>query len=367
MLIGIDASRLTEKNRTGTENYLYYVVNCLSKIDDKNKYILYFREQPSETFWNTLASNNKNFYYKVVKKYISWTQISLSIECIKDHVNVLLCTWHTVPIFHKPSMKIVSVIHGMEYFRMRGGPTIYTILFSDRVIAVSEYTKSEILKLLPVKENKIIVIYEGVDTSVYYKRNPVMVEKVKNKYEIKGKYLFYVGTFGIRKNIPNMIKAFHNFIKDQNSNSEFKDITFVLGGKIPPEYEAIRELTKSLNIEKSVKFLSYVPEEDLPELISGAHALMYVSKSEGFGLPVLESLSCGIKVITSNVSATKEIGDGFVYFADPNNIDQMTGAINKSFSDAVLYNDKDLVSYLKTNFDWYENSRKILSVLIDLN
>ena len=363
MLIGIDASRLKEKNKTGTENYLYYTVKSLSKFDTENEYILYFREQPSDTYWNSLVLNNTRFSYRVLKKFLSWTQLSLSAACMSDHINILLCIWHTIPVFHKPSMKIVSVIHGLEYSKMGGGPAIYSILFSDKVIAVSNFTKSEILKLLPIKDDKIQVIYEGVDTSVYYKRNEEEVERVKNKYGIKGRYLFYIGTFGLRKNIPNMIQAFARFIQNYSNETDFKDITFILGGKIPQEYEGIRELPKTLNIEDKVKFLGYVPEDDLPVLISGAHALMYVSKSEGFGLPILESLSCGAKVITSNVSATKEVGDGFVYLTGPSDIEQISSTIYKSFGADIFYNREDLMAYLKTNFDWHENSRKILSVL----
>ena len=363
MLIGIDASRLKEKNKTGTENYLYYTVKSLSKFDTENEYILYFREQPSDTYWNSLVLNNTRFSYRVLKKFLSWTQLSLSAACMSDHINILLCIWHTIPVFHKPSMKIVSVIHGLEYSKMGGGPAIYSILFSDKVIAVSNYTKSEILKLLPIKDDKIQIIYEGVDTSVYYKRSEEEVERVKNKYGIKGRYLFYIGTFGLRKNIPNMIQAFAKFIQNYNNYHEFKDISFIMGGKIPREYEGIRDLPKSLNIEKKVKFLGYVPEGDLPVLISGAHALMYVSKSEGFGLPILESLSCGTKVITSNVSATKEVGDGFVYLTGPSDIEQISSTIYKSFGADIFYNREDLMAYLKTNFDWHENSRRILSVL----
>src|SRR3972149_10290421 len=362
MLIGIDASRLTEKNRTGTENYLYYVVNCIAKYDMGNKYILYFRDKPTDSFWNNLVCNNINFSYRGMTGLLSWTQVNLAMACVKDCVNVLLSPWHTIPIFHKPSMKIVSVIHGLEYSRMRGGPTIYSILFSDKVIAVSNYTKSEILNSLPiVKKEKIKVIYEGVDTALYYKRSVEEIADVKNKYGISGKYVFYIGTFGLRKNIPKMIQAFGRFV---NNYPEFKDLNFVLGGRIPLEYEKIKELPKSLSIEHHVKFLGYVPENDLPALLSGAHALMYVSKSEGFGLPVLESLSCRTRVITANTSATKEVGDGFVYLADPNDIISITDAIYKSFSNDLFFDYDSIESYIRTNFDWSQNSKKLLSELV---
>ena len=84
MLIGIDASRLTEKNRTGTENYLYYVVNCIAKYDMGNKYILYFRDKPTDSFWNNLVCNNINFSCRVMTGLLSWTQVNIAMACVKD-------------------------------------------------------------------------------------------------------------------------------------------------------------------------------------------------------------------------------------------------------------------------------------------
>ncbi len=357
MKIGIDASRLTEFNRTGTENYLYYVVKSLSKLDFKNEYILYLKHEPGKDgrFWRDLTGGNGRFSYKVLGSSLSWTQVALALECLAEDIDILLETWQTMPIVHKRRTKIVSVIHGMEYSRWRGGPTFYSCLFADKLVAVSNFTKDQIIAKTHIRGEKISVVYEGVDKSVFYKRSLPEIAAVRSNYNIPADYILSLGSYGKRKNIEGMFGALTKVIEAKDYS---KPPTLVLAGKGFDGHDIVPR-----SILGNVKILGYADQDTLPALISGAKFLLYPSLSEGFGLPILESMACGTPVLTSNTSAMKEIGGKAAYFVDPASEDSMYLGMTS------LLKDEDLLKKMSVegikwveNFSWDKCAQLLLGV-----
>lgn len=358
MKIGIDASRLTEHKRTGTGNYLYQVIKSLSLIDKSNTYIVYFSENPSPEFIGDLFNQNPNFTHKTVKKVISWTQLSLAYNAMTDAVDVLFCSWHTIPILLAPKVKFVSVIHDMQLKTASPIFTLLTIVLSSSVIAVSNSTRADILKYIPFAKHKIRVIYEGVDTTLFTKAPPQEIARVAEKYMLGPNYLIYVGTIGHRKNIPALIEAFAKYTKLPDS---LKNIQLLLAGTVIDEYTAIYALPKKFNVEPFVKFLGYVPAADLSALISGSLGLVYVSKAEGFGLPILEGMACGVPVLTSNISSMAEVAGDAAVLVSPDSVDAIKDGIK-----AMLSNSKALVAKGYDNsrkYTWIACSQKLLAEL----
>lgn len=377
MQVAIDGSHLTCENMSGTHNYLYNLLNHLAKLDNRNKYVIYYKNDIPSDFLSNMCHNNSNFSFKQLSSYVSWTQVALARALYKNTPDVLLCPWQTIPIFHKKSMKIVSVIHAAdEYAWFLGGSTFYSALFSDKIIAVSNYTKSVILRKYFIPESKVCVIHEGVDHKYFNKKSDDEISHVKAKYDIKGKYIFFVGTLVKRKNVKRMLEAF-KCLQNGLGVDDF-GLTFVLGGVVPSKNKSVLSLPQRLEIESKVKFLGRVAQADLPALLSGAEFLSYVSLSEGFGLPVLEAMSCGTAVLTSNSGALPEITNmsdisdpsrvsnsvqNAAYLVDPMNVSAIYSGMQH------LCNRNNNLKYVNFGFDnakrytWTKTAQDVLDAL----
>src|SRR3990172_7562616 len=219
MYIGIDASRITAEEKTGTESYSFNLINALQIVDNKNKYTLYLNK-PHKYFEPTA----KNFTVKYIPFPRLWTQGRLALECLMNPPDVLFVPAHTIPVIRRPSLKTVVTIQP-------------------------------------------------------------------------------------RKNLVNLIEAF--------SKIRVKDIDLVLVGKPGWLYDEIYKAPKKFGVEDRVKFLGYVPINELPALYSGASGLALVSLYEGFGLPVLEAMAAGCPCLVSNQSSLPEVAGDAALTVDP--------------------------------------------------
>jgi glycosyltransferase involved in cell wall biosynthesis len=170
----------------------------------------------------------------------------------------------------------------------------------DRIIAVSEFTKKEIVELLDIPQDIIVVIPEAADSS-FVPTGKSQVDSICKKHGITAPYLLVVGT-DPRKNLPRIIEAY-KIVKQELDNLEL----VVIG--------------KPWNnlLTTQARFLGHVPREDMPALYTGARVLVYTSIYEGFGLPILEAMSSDCPVVTSNISSMPEVASDAAFFVDPNN------------------------------------------------
>ena len=164
------------------------------------------------------------------------------------------------------------------------------------IFTPSEYMKKKIIKRFGV--DNVTVAPNGVDTSVFHP------DTRQTSYEIAGKYILFVGSIQPRKNLAGLIAAWHE-IKD-----EFKDIYLVIAGDVGRVFR-----TEQFFEDKQIRFLSRIPDADLPGLYAGAELFVLPSLDEGFGVPVLEAMACGTPVLVSNAGALAEVaGDAAVIF-----------------------------------------------------
>lgn len=360
MNIGIDASYLNPELTGGMQEYLKYVIKNLALLDSENTYVIYFKRAVSEEYFKKLTLNKPNFKYKYLKTFLSWEQVSLPFELFKNSIDILFCNWHTIPGIYPRKLKIVSVIHDLDFSTRYMLAPYYTCKKSDLLIAVSEYTKASIIKKFRVSENKIKVIYEGVDLEKFKQAPLDNINQILSAYSINKPYIFFLGTLGPRKNIPNMLHAFERYLK-KNPKS---DVIFVLAGRCMNGYEKIYEIPSNLGISERVKFLGKIANEDVAPLYSGALSFLFVSYSEGFGLPVLEAMACGCPVITSTIGSLKEIAGGFAIHVNPNNVDDITMSIenvldNKDVRQKMIKGGLDNV----LKYTWSNASEQILNCL----
>jgi len=177
------------------------------------------------------------------------------------------------------------------------------------------------MKTLKVPSNRISVVYEGVDKDIFKLKKSYEIDEVKARYGLPEKYFLYVGTIQPRKNLARVIEAF--------AQADLKNTKLVLAGEKGWLSDDIYNLPEKLSIENRVKFLGFVPTEDLPALYGGALALVFPSLYEGFGLPILEAFSCRCPVLTSDLGAMAEIAGRATLLVNPKKVDEISIGLKK--------------------------------------
>lgn len=236
---------------------------------------------------------------------------------------------------------------------------------ADRIITISEFSKSEIMKYLHVSNEKIVVMPMGVDQNLYHSNYDTdQIKLVKEKYKINGQYFLYLGTLEPRKNIERIIEAYSIFLE---RNSLTATPCLVLAGGKGWMYDSIFEKVKRLGIEDKVIFTGYVLEDEAPVLMCGAKCFIFPSLYEGFGMPVIEAMSCGTPVITSNTTSLKEVGGDAAIKVNPLNTVEITDAmetLTKEENYAEKYRAKGLEHARK--YTWKEAASILSNVYEEL-
>lgn len=355
MVIGFDGSRAFQGKRTGTENYSYQLLKNLAKIDRVNQYIVYLRPSClSGTQGLALQSWPRNFQFKEINWPRLWTQGGLALQTFKDPLDVLFVPAHTLPLIRKPGLKTVVTVHdlGSEYLpamhqlKQRaylGFMQKVQLTGVSKIIAVSKATKEDLVKRIGIDPRKISVVYEGYDKENFQfskisESQASLIFNFQKKQTLKKynlmyqNYFLFVGTVQPRKNLERLIRAFSAHLRGEGvrwNKAHLGGVTLVIAGSRGWLSDEIYRLPKKLGIEEKVKFLGYVPEQDLPALYSGAIALTFPSLFEGFGLPILEAQACGCPVLTSSVSSMPEVGGGAAVYVDPYRIDDIVKGMER--------------------------------------
>lgn len=373
MKIGLNGQRILIENPAGPEIFTINLFKALSKVDKENKYLIYFNKKPEDDFFKGLVSDNPNFSFKVLDYKHLWTQLGLATELIKNPVDVFFTAVHTIPMIRSSKTKFVSMIHGLEYKFTEGyknpinrlkieRPIKYAAKFSDKIIAPSKATKEEILKRSwGIADEKIEIVYEGV-SEIFCRKETSQVDQIRKKYELSNDpYLLFVSTIQPRKNIPSLVRAFSQFL---NENKEMGDTRLLIAGKKGWDFEESLEAPRQYGIEQNVKFLGRVPTEDLPSLFSGAKAYVNTSFEEGFGLPLLESMACGIPSVVSDIPAHREVGGDLPNYVDPHNVENIKDGIFKVIT--TKYNENILIERSK-QFTWKKTAERTLEIMREVS
>jgi len=372
MIIGIDGNEANIKKRVGVGRYayellrhIYKIQNPKSKIQNNNvKLKIYLKDKPLAD----LPKEIDNWKYKVIGPRKLWTHFGLPLNLWWEKItgkapNVFFTPSHYTPRFC-PCPRVISImdlsyLHFPEMFRKQDlyqlkNWTAYSVRKAAKIITISKASMDDIIRYYKVLPEKIVVAYPALMTNIKYKIN---IKKIKEKYKIGGDYILSVGTLQPRKNYPRLIEAFSKLILD----SQYKDLILVIVGKKGWMWEETVEAPKKFGVEDKVKFLDYVPDEDLPSLYKGAKCFVLVSLYEGFGIPALEAMSFGCPVVVSNISSLPEVVGEAGILVDPYNIGDITEGIKK----AIKNKDKLIEKGYKqaSKFSWEKTARKVLAVL----
>lgn len=201
-----------------------------------------------------------------------------------------------------------------------------------KVAAISEHTRQDILRFAGSRIDKSDVLVAHAACDDLY-RNPPTEEdtnRVRRQYDLHRPYILTVGTLEPRKNIPGLIGAFAAATRGNDTHD------LVIAGKKGWLYESIFEEVKRGGVESRVRFAGFVPLRDMPSLYAMADLFVYPSLYEGFGIPPLEAMTCGVPVITSNVSSLPEVAGDAAVLIDPRDEQELAAQLRKLLNNAEL-------------------------------
>ena len=300
MRIAFDATAIP-RNRAGAGVYIFNVVQALAQVDALSEYVIFARPefiaefgitQPNFTFVPVMAESQH--------KRLLWEQTGLPRAVRRMGIDVLHSPHYTMPL--RVSCRTVVTFHDMIFFLMpdmmdgRGRTAIFQKMMqwggrhADRLIAVSESTRQDMLRVLHIRPERVVSIPEAAHGA--FRRLPAMqAQATCARYDlVPGRFILFVGVLEPRKNVPLLLKAYARLA------SEFPDVPLAIAGKKGWMFDEIFEQVTALSLADRVRFLGYVPEDDLVGLYNTARVFAYPSRYEGFGLPVLEGLQCGAPV-----------------------------------------------------------------------
>ena len=338
--IGFDAKRLFT-NYTGLGNYSRTLVRNLAEYYPEHSYSLFSPriQDNSETrffltspFFNVYTPGQRaGAYYrsfgikKALKKYKIQLYHGLSHEIpfgIRSTGVRSIVTIHDL-IFRKYPRQYKFVDRNIYDLKFS-----YACLHADRIIAISECTKKDIVEYYQMDPDTIEVIYQSCHDRFMQEKSPKILEQISGKYQLPEQYLLYVGSVIERKNLLGIVKAI------QQLPSELK-LPLVVVGQGMAYKKNVQRYIYSHNLEKWVIFIDVLPE-DLPAIYQKATIFIYPSLYEGFGIPVLEALFSKTPVITSNISSLPEAGGPHSWQVDPNDPGQIAMGIEKILTDEDL-------------------------------
>ncbi len=383
MRIGVDLRPLLTGKISGIEQYTISVLEELIK-NSNHTYVLFYvsYKNQDKNLANLIAQfpilKNPNVEIRKLK----WSNFSLSLHLMFKSFNWpkadIVCggldvMWMPSPRLLPLSKKCtkVTTFHDLIFLLF---PQFYSLSSrlwqwqmgysfeartSDALISISQNTKRDMVRLLKTDPGKIHVIYEGVSEEYFQAPNETFFSKLKNKWQLPDKYIYFVGSIEPRKNLVTVVQALHQF--KQKNGDTIKLV--VSGGKSWMTTELYKTI-QDLGLTKEVIFTGPVSEAEKISLLQHASVFTFPSFYEGFGLMILEAFACGCPVICSNVSSLPEIaGDGAISIS-PTDINGLVDGIEKLLSDPTLRD--NLTARGKAiahQLDWKTTAQKTLLVL----
>lgn len=366
MKIGIDARLI---NETGVGRYIRNLIEQLGHVDDKNEYVVFLTSEAFDSF--VLPNTRWQKRLADVRWHTIREQFMMPTLFLREKLDLVHIPYFNVPILYPKAFVVtihdLTILHfntgratmlpwGLYQLRRAGYWLVHTfgLRNAKKILTVSQATKQEIIDHFQINPNKIIVMYEGVDS------------KISNfKFQISNKkpiitepYFLYVGNAYPHKNLEILVKAFQKLTSDNLHVT----VKLVLVGKEDYFYRRLKQLISHNNLSDRVIFFGEADDKQLANLYTHARALVFPSRMEGFGLPAIEALALGCRVIASDIPAFREIlGDNAAFFPVGD-----ARALTKLLIEAVHGNlvkpeTKKITSLLST-FQWPSLARATLNI-----
>ena len=370
MRIAIDA-RMGD-TRGGIGIYTRELISQLADIDKKNQYFVIVNKHGDRSFvssednFSILESSitRKHYFIKDV-----WNQFFLPFLLEANSIDIYFNPRYILPFF-KGKTKMVVTMHdmiaflypeiwsGISGFRIRN----YIKLSSQRadlILTVSNCAKKDIVRILHIPDDKIKVIYCGINKKLYKPLPDLSVQRlVKRKYGIRKKYILATGPLGMRKNHDRLIDAYSilpKYIRE--------DYQLIITGEKKGTYNNLLKKVSKICLADDIVFTGFIPEKEMPMVINAASLFVFPSFYEGFGIPLLEAMACGTPLLASNVSSIPEVVGSAALLFDPYNINEMASVIGKVITDEDLRQKLIQRGFEQIKkYSWKNTAKEILGV-----
>lgn len=365
--IGIDARKIQD---FGIGTYVRNLVRSLAAIDSENRYVLLAKPADKESLRDLPA----NFHVATESSpvYSLRELAALSWHLYRRKLDLYHSTHYVLPAWVQS--KVVVTIHDIIHLLYPEFlPSNLAFLYAqrmirrslsrgDRIIAVSQNTRSDLMHHFDVDGRKIQVVHNGVEDVFRTPLPPEDLARWLRDLGISQPYILFVGNPKPHKNLDNLVKAYAR----ARRLAQFDAPLICVGHRDGSEFK-IRHRAEYLGVGDRVRLLGHVAQEALPAIYQGAALFLYPTLYEGFGLPVIEAMASGIAVITSNTSALKEIAEGYAHLVDPLDIDGMAKAIARCMGDSEHRASLAKLGLRRAeDFRWDRAAKKTLEIYLDV-
>lgn len=343
MNIGFEAKR-AYFNNTGLGNYSRTLLKNLNNYFPENKYFLYAPALTNNPRIKFIEGKN-NITVRTPQQFIHrtspslWRSFLMKKDLKQDKLDLFHGLSNELPYsIHKIPIRSVVTIHDLIFLRYPEqynavDRKIYELKFkhsckiADKVLAISEQTKRDIIEFFGIKVNKIEVIYQSCDPIFYEEKSEIEKSQVRLKYQLPENFVLYVGSIIERKNLLTVVKALHQ-LKNK--------IPLVIIGDGKTYKEKVLVFIQKNKMQKQIIFIENAVFDDFPAIYQSADLFVFPSLFEGFGIPIIEALWSKTPVITSLGSCFPEAGGASSIYINPKNTDELTYAMERVLNDKIL-------------------------------
>ena len=376
MIIGIDASLACREQPTGVELYTFHIITHLVKIIPSDVEVrLYSDREFSQDFKKHIPSHWKLTVLSWPPRFL-WTQVRLSFELFVRPPDIFFTPGHVQPIVH-PKASVMTV-HDVAAWRFPRAYSLFNRVYTlgrtlkayhtnPVMIVPSIFTKYELEKLAQERnvqqKVEVAVIPHGFEKKTHVFQESVGDIFGRFFFTSQTPYVICIGRIEYKKNIDTIIHSFENLKKN---NSELVSLKLVLAGKHGYGYENIKEIINKSLYRDDIVEIGWLTEAERHVLLTHARALVFASRYEGFGFPILEACAAGTPVITSRGLGLEEVGGDLPIYVDPTD----AGAISRAMQEVITLSETKRVEYKKLSiahcaqFSWDECARQTYGALI---
>ncbi len=371
MKIAIDANQANKKIKTGVEKLSFDLIKALQRVSQKNRFsnlnFTLISQFPLQEDLEDMPPRWQSV--QDMWRHPFWTQSRLPI-LIKDY-DLYFTPGYIPPLFCP--VKSACIVHDIGFEKNR---KLYIlsdyikqkIAFeivkykADIIITPTEAVGEDIVEKFPVLKDRVYYIPIGIDPDRFAVRSRERVEEIKAKYGLPDKFLLYVGRITEKKNLLNLIRG---FIRAKDRNNINDSLNLVIAGSIYSQ-KYFQKIDDVISGRDDMLYLGYVKDDDLPYIMNLSCSLALVSFEEGFGIPVIEALACGKRVLLSDIKVFKEIAGKYGRYVNPEDIDDIAGGIKDVYQGEDSDFVDDVKKYVINKYSWDKIAEKYLDLFLKL-
>ncbi len=348
----------------GPETYERSLIGALAELDRENTYRIYCLSREAA---DAVRVDQGNFSFRILRPSIRWISIPLSLPLAlaRDGVELYHATFTPPPFSPKPYVfthHCFSTFNHPEFYDPLILARLNRLLLTGlkkarRILCVSQNVLDLTAERLGISPNRMEVVYHGIEEQFHPMDKAAARQWAKQRCGISRPFVLFVGRLDARKNVARLIEAYHRFRQES-----LCDWPLVLAGRRGWQAGQIDAAVERLGARAYVIEAGYLRHEELPLLYNAAEMFVFPSLWEGFGLPLLEAMACGVPSIASNLGSLPEIAGGAAYLVDPQSVDAMAAAL------CELYSSESLRAQLREKglarageFSWRTTAQRTLS------